>query len=347
MHLLFLPDVEKSNDKKNNKNYDNNVSMSNVIMLASAFVFTLCLAFFAFNVFYWITGWETVSRVVIGFFTVFLLLEVDVLIVIDILLDDLSSIYISIVAIIMFAVLGVGNIDQSAVNDVKENIDTVKEFSFTDKKADDNTEKIVENIIAGKSNNDAISSEKTTSVKEQKITVSKVLPSVSGSIVKQKSTGNIYDIYINVDGRYDYYEYEYYEASSDGEVSLIDSGTEYQSSFRVSGFSVGIPYMYANIIPYNDDGTSGKEITVRLHIDTNSKQPTKNNSTITSCNKLGLINCHGGTVAGFATSYVAKGGVVEKVHSSLGDGWHIVAYNTCTSNGDYYGWVDSNYIDFN
>lgn len=203
-----------------------------------------------------------------------------------------------------------------------------------------------------KKSSDAISSTKTTTAKKA--------PSISGSITKQKSTGDGYDIYINVSGSYDYYEYEYYEASPDGNVNLTDSGTENKSSFRVSGFSAGVPYVYADIIPYNDDGTSGSKITVRLDIDTNTetKQPAKKNATISSCNKLGLINCHGGTVAGYTTSYVAEGGAVDKVRSSLGNGWHIVAYNTCTSmgitwyelwdsqDGDYYGWVDADYIDF-
>lgn len=223
----------------------------------------------------------------------------------------------------------------------------------------------VTTVKAEKTN--AVATEQHTTVKKSsgaisstKTTTAKKAPSISGSITKQKSTGDGYDIYINVSGSYDYYEYEYYEASPDGNVNLTDSGTENKSSFRVSGFSAGVPYVYADIIPYNDDGTSGSKITVRLDIDTNTetKQLAKKNATISSCNKLGLINCHGGTVAGYTTSYVAEGGAVDKVRSSLGNGWHIVAYNTCTSmgitwyelwdsqDGDYYGWVDADYIDF-
>lgn len=85
---------------------------------------------------------------------------------------------------------------------------------------------------------------------------------------------------------------------------------------------------------------------------------TSSNTIVSSCNKSGQINCHSGTVAGFTTEYVVEGGVVGKVRSSLGDKWHVTAYNTCTSmgivwyelydtnDGDYYGWVDSDYIDF-
>ena len=46
------------------------------------------------------------------------------------------------------------------------------------------------------------------------------------------------------------------------------------------------------------------------------------------------------------------------VRSSLGNTWHVTAKNSCTNygitwyelwnsdDGGYYGWVDSNYIDF-
>ncbi len=75
-------------------------------------------------------------------------------------------------------------------------------------------------------------------------------------------------------------------------------------------------------------------------------------------NMKGQINCHGGTVAGFTTNYVVNGGAAQKVRNSLGDTWHITAKNTCdnygvtwyelwdSDDGDYYGWVDEEYIDF-
>ena len=61
---------------------------------------------------------------------------------------------------------------------------------------------------------------------------------------------------------------------------------------------------------------------------------------------------------GFTTDYVVNGGSVGIVRSDLGDTWHVTAKNSCISygivwyelwdsdDGDYYGWVDSNYIDF-
>ncbi len=81
-------------------------------------------------------------------------------------------------------------------------------------------------------------------------------------------------------------------------------------------------------------------------------------ATVTPCNLVGRINTHGGVVASFASSYVVYGGSAEKVRSSLGNDWNIKASNSCYSmgitwyevydadDGDYYGWVDSEYVDF-
>lgn len=77
-----------------------------------------------------------------------------------------------------------------------------------------------------------------------------------------------------------------------------------------------------------------------------------------SCNYFGKINTHGLGVTGFATSYVIDGGEVEEIRHRLGD-WHVKAVNWCytkdvlwyelydADDGDYYGWVDAEYIDFN
>ena len=76
------------------------------------------------------------------------------------------------------------------------------------------------------------------------------------------------------------------------------------------------------------------------------------------CKELGRLNTHGLGVAGFASSYVVDGGEVSEIRHTLGDGWHVTAVNWCYSkdilwyelydsdDGDYYGWVDENYIDF-
>lgn len=75
------------------------------------------------------------------------------------------------------------------------------------------------------------------------------------------------------------------------------------------------------------------------------------------CNYLGVINTRGLGVTGFATSYVVDGGEAKEVRHRLGD-WHVKAVNWCYSkdilwyelydaeDGDYYGWVDAEYIDF-
>ncbi len=75
-----------------------------------------------------------------------------------------------------------------------------------------------------------------------------------------------------------------------------------------------------------------------------------------SCYAIGEINGNG--VSGFTTSYVVNGGAKTTVRETLGNGWHVTARTRCyaygitwyelydTDDGDYYGWVDSNFIRF-
>lgn len=111
------------------------------------------------------------------------------------------------------------------------------------------------------------------------------------------------------------------------------------------------------VTPYSDLGVAGDVITCDIPTDASGTIQTGGMSYPVDDMK-GQINCHGGTVAGFTTDYVVNGGAVGKVRNSLGDTWHVTAKNKCdnygvtwyelwdSDDGDYYGWVDSNYIDF-
>lgn len=123
-------------------------------------------------------------------------------------------------------------------------------------------------------------------------------------------------------------------------------------------FNPGVhPPSVAYVTPYSDLGVAGDVITCDI--------PKEISGTIQSGgmsypvdDMKGQINCHGGTVAGFTTDYVVNGRAVGKVRNSLGDTWHVTAKNKCdnygvtwyelwdSDDGDYYGWVDSSYIDF-
>ena len=123
-------------------------------------------------------------------------------------------------------------------------------------------------------------------------------------------------------------------------------------------FNPGVhPPSVAYVAPYSDLGVAGDVITCDI--------PKEISGTIQSGgisypvdDMKGQINCHGGTVAGFTTDYVVNGGAAQKVRNSLGDTWHVTAKNKCdnygvtwyelwdSDDGDYYGWVDSSYIDF-
>ena len=70
----------------------------------------------------------------------------------------------------------------------------------------------------------------------------------------------------------------------------------------------------------------------------------------------GEISTMGGNIVGYSTSYVCNNGAPETVRTNLGDGWHVMSCNSHNSygitwyelydsdDGDYYGWVDGNYI---
>ena len=97
---------------------------------------------------------------------------------------------------------------------------------------------------------------------------------------------------------------------------------------------------------YSYEGYLSKEFVMKTSVQIISLVP-----------KNGKINCHDVEVAGFTTNYIALGESVSLIRKSLGDGWHITAKNMCinygvtwyelwdSQDGDYYGWVDANYVD--
>lgn len=88
--------------------------------------------------------------------------------------------------------------------------------------------------------------------------------------------------------------------------------------------------------------------------------PQKNTIEIIPLNQTiyGQINCQGLSVSGVTTSYVCEGGDYSTVRNHLGDKWHIKSDRTCynygilwyecydSQDGDYYGWIDSEYLEF-
>ena len=181
-------------------------------------------------------------------------------------------------------------------------------------------------------------------------------PSISASIdVDTSGSGDGGTFYLNVSGTYAYYVYEATEYLYDGsESEYLGSFTSSESRVRLTAGSI-IKYVTAKVTPYHADGTAGDTVTCRgdlVYPDTPSGEA------VTPCQYYGQINTHGGVVAGFTTSYVVNNGASGHVRDSLGNTWHVTAVNYCYSHGvswyelydsddgDYYGWVDANYIDF-
>ena len=112
------------------------------------------------------------------------------------------------------------------------------------------------------------------------------------------------------------------------------------------------------VTPYNKNGMAGN--VKACVVPKNATNTIKTNTiTVIPVDQKGQIAIYDGSkVAGFTTSYVVDGGACTKVRESLGNQWHVTAKNKCfnygvewyelwdTDDGDYYGWVDSNYISF-
>lgn len=90
-----------------------------------------------------------------------------------------------------------------------------------------------------------------------------------------------------------------------------------------------------------------------------SSTPINTSVEVYSCNYLGQINApSGGPINGYATSYIVDRGAVSYTRTDLMDNWHVTAVRYCvvngitwyelydTDDGDYYGWLDKDHIDF-
>ena len=158
-------------------------------------------------------------------------------------------------------------------------------------------------------------------------------------------------------------DFEYIEVEKIGQDEIFQSVGTYQKSECTDYIDLHFN-AYAEsetkivITPFNENGTAGS---VRVCTIPKNATNTINTKTIgvESVERKGQIAIYdGSTVAGYSNSYVCEGGACTKVRESLGDQWHVTAKNKCynynvewyelwdTDDGDYYGWVDANYIKF-
>lgn len=202
-------------------------------------------------------------------------------------------------------------------------------------------------------------------------------PVDSGVFLISKAVGEVSEDKPYVDGYVETYALSGHDGSNirlylDGDFSSVSvqiQNQEYTSEVEFyskdefddyieMNFNPGVhPPSVAYVTPYSDLGVAGDVIICDIPKEISGTIQTGGMSHPVD-NMKGQINCHGGTVAGFTTDYVVNGGAVGKVGNSLGDTWHVTAKNACdnygvtwyelwdSDDGDYYGWVDSNYIDF-
>lgn len=155
-----------------------------------------------------------------------------------------------------------------------------------------------------------------------------LLSGYDGSKVRLYLDGNFYKAYIKING-----------ISYDTTVLRSDFSDYVELPFN----PIANPETTLSVTPYDDAGNAGDTVTCAIPTDAEGTINT-GGILIDGLNIRGQINCHGGACG--------------MVRQSLGDTWHITAKNSCynygtnwyelwdSDDGDYYGWVDENYIDF-
>lgn len=201
----------------------------------------------------------------------------------------------------------------------------------------------------------APSTTETAKVQQETQAQTKALPKPTADAdIEIKTVGDSDIFTLKVSGSYAYYTYEGTAYYLGGEYESISKKTSSESSVTLVSSSM-CEAVTVEVIPYNVDGTPGEAVTARADL---TYAPPQQSASVSSCNYSGQINTHGGVVAGFTTSYVVNNGASSHVRDSLGNAWHVTAVNYCyahgvnwyelydSDDGDYYGWVDENYIDF-
>ncbi|MBR3631171.1 MAG: SH3 domain-containing protein [Oscillospiraceae bacterium] len=181
-------------------------------------------------------------------------------------------------------------------------------------------------------------------------------PTCSANIIVDTSGGGDGGtFYLNVSGSYAYYVYSARAYYSSGDYEDLGQFKSSDSKVRLTAGSV-FSYVTANVTPYSIDDTAGDAVSCRG--DMPVSQPKPQSANVTPCNMYGFINTHGYKICSFTTDYVVNNGKEAYVRESLGHDWSVKAVNYCYSygvewyelydadDGDYYGWVDANYIDF-
>ena len=111
---------------------------------------------------------------------------------------------------------------------------------------------------------------------------------------------------------------------------------------------------------YKIDINSRTGYVLKKYVSLNGQQTKRqSSSSVSQCLKKGTINSRGAKyVYSYTTDYVCNGGNKIEERLDLEHGWRVTAKNVCTAydliwyevwdtdDGDYYGWVDSDFIVF-
>ena len=158
-------------------------------------------------------------------------------------------------------------------------------------------------------------------------------------------------------------DFEFYPSSKSATVNVSSGGLNLRATPEYNGEIITMMSKGAEIIDY---GSNHSWAYVRYIDGSNTyfgyanKQYIDYHESVTvyPCSRFGHIKLNSGTLRGFNRAYVVDSGALEEYDVSLQNGWSVKAVNYCVSkgitwyelydadDGDYYGWIDSDFIDF-
>lgn len=169
--------------------------------------------------------------------------------------------------------------------------------------------------------------------------------------------GDGYMYRLDVTGNYSYWIASVtYESPGDGDNThhMTVSSRDLTADYPYLTGGSAILSISANVTPYDAAGNAGEPVYTAW----NRERDVEVQVSVETCNLYGYINTQGHAhVDGFSSSYILKNGAVRRERDDLESGWHVVAKRMCwnydltwyelydADDGDYYGWVDSTYLD--
>lgn len=158
-------------------------------------------------------------------------------------------------------------------------------------------------------------------------------------------------------------DFDFYSSSKSATVNVTSGGLNLRATPEYNGEIIVMMTKDATVTDYGSNNqwayvryTEGS----KTYFGYASKQylDYHENVIVYSCKRFGRIKLNSGELHGFNRAYVVDSGTLVQNSISLQNGWHVKAVNYCVSkgitwyelydadDGDYYGWIDGDFITF-